>query len=323
MNKKLILVTGGAGFIGSSLCAFLLFNQYSVICIDNFDDFYSPEIKKSNIQTLLKNENFFLEKGDIRDQAFLNVIFSKYRINTVIHLASKAGVRTSINDVETYFEVNVKGSINLFEAMKTFGVKNLIFSSSSSVYGNNDQLQKETDWCDFQISPYATTKKTVELITYNYYKNFGFNVLNLRLFSVYGVKQRPDLFIYKIFNAIYTNREIEIYGDGLQRRDFTHINDVISAFYQALTLIQEKESIYEILNIGNSKPISVNKLIGIIERQVKKEIKRKHIESQDGDVNSTYADITKAKRILDFSPKMNLSEGIKEFNVWYKKKIND
>lgn len=323
MSNNLILVTGGAGFIGSSLSEYLLSNQYNILCVDNFDGFYSPKIKKNNLQYLLANENFYLEEGDIRDHVFLKNIFSKYKISTVIHLASKAGVRASIDNTENYFEVNVNGAITLFEVMRSFKVKNLIFASSSSVYGNNNALQKETDCCDFQISPYATTKKTVELITYNYYTNFGFNVLNLRLFSVYGEKQRPDLFIYKIFNAIYNNEEIEIYGDGLQQRDFTHINDVVYAFYKALTLIQKEESIYEIVNIGNNKPVSVNTLVSIIEKQIKKEVKRKYISSQGGDVNSTYADITKAKRILGFSPKVNLDHGIKEFNIWYKNKIND
>lgn len=318
MNISIILVTGGAGFIGSSLCEYLIANGFTVVCLDNFDKFYSPQTKKDNIMHLLGERQFYLEEGDVGDKRFLENVFSRYSIDAVIHLANIAGVRNSISNINTYFQVNVNKSITLFETMKTSKVNNLIFASSSSVYGNNNRIQKEKNCSDFQVSPYATTKKTLELLTYNYHINFEFNVLNLRLFSVYGAKQRPDLFIHRAFEAIYTGQELEIYGDGQQQRDFTHITDVLIAFHNAINVIQRKESIYEIINIGNGTPISINALIKIIEKIANQKLRIRYVSQKKGDVQLTYADISKAKKVLQFCPEKRLAEGINEFNNWYK-----
>ena len=324
MMKQTILVTGGAGFIGSALCKSLLLIGYQVVCIDNFDAFYSPEIKQKNIDPLFENKKFNFEKGDIRDVDFLEMVFKKFNINVVVHLAGKGGVRYSIENILDYFDVNVTGSINLLEVMKRFNVKNFIFASSSSIYGDNTKVLKETDCSNRQLSPYATSKKTIELVNYNYHQNHYFNIINLRLFSIYGNNQRPDLLIPKIFDAVKNGKEIEIYGDGLQMRDFTHINDVLTAFHQSIKLLNESSgSIYEIFNIGNHQPISINKLVELIEKELKTTIKRSYVSKQIGDTQSTFADITKAKTILNYAPTINISAGIKAYSIWYKNNRND
>lgn len=271
----------------------------------------------------MNNKQFHLEKGDIRDKIFLNKIFSNYSINSVVHLAGKGGVQNSIENALEYFDVNVTGTITLLEVMKKFNVTNFIFASSFSVYGESNKLLTENDCSNHQISPYTTTKKTIELVNYNYHINHKLNVVNLRLFSVYGNNQRPDLFIQKVFNAIYNDNEIEIYGNSLQTRDFTHITDVIIAIHNSIKLCETQNDIYETINIGSHKPISVNNLLEIIEQELNITIKRKKISKQIGDVQSTFADISKAKNILNYSPKTSITEGIKEYHNWYKKNKND
>jgi len=316
--KQTILITGGAGFIGSALCKSLLLADNIVICLDNFDNYYSPKIKHKNLTKHLNNEQFHLEEGDIRDKIFLNKIFSNYSINSVVHLAGKGGVRNSIENISEYFDVNVTGTITLLEVMRKFNVTNFIFASSSSVYGERNKLLSETDCSNKQISPYATTKKTIELVNYNYHINHRFNIVNLRLFSVYGNNQRPDLFISKVFNAIYNNSEIEIYGDGLQTRDFTHISDVLIAIQNSIKLCMVKTNVYETINIGSNNPISVNNLLEVIEKEIDSVIKRKYISKQIGDVQSTFADISKAKNILHYSPSKSIQQGINEYHNWHK-----
>lgn len=321
--KQTILITGGAGFIGSTLCKSLLSKDNIVICLDNFDNYYSPKIKHKNIHKYLNSENFHLEKGDIRDGVFLNNVFTTYNITSVVHLAGKGGVRKSIENITEYFDVNVTGTITLLEVMKKNNVNNFVFASSSSIYGESDKLLEENDCSNHQISPYATTKKTIELVNYNYHINHNFNIVNLRLFSVYGNNQRPDLFIHKVFKAIFNDDVIEIYGDGLQTRDFTHITDVIFAIQNSLRLCQNQDNIYETINIGSQNPISVNRLIEVIEKVTELTVKRKYISKQIGDVNSTFANVTKAKNILNYSPSIGISEGIKKYFNWFKNNEND
>lgn len=319
-----ILVTGGAGFIGSNLCQFLLEKAFNVVCLDNFDDFYSEEIKQSNINDLLKSPFFEFIKGDIRDSELLDHIFLKQKIDFVIHLAGKAGVRNSISNPQEYFNVNVNGSICLLEAMRKHCVKNLIFSSSSSVYGNKNGKLIETEICDKQISPYAVSKRAVEMLNYNYHINSKINVINLRLFSVYGKNQRPDLVLYKFIHLISNNQPIEIYGNLNNTRDYTYIDDVVNAFYSSIKFLKTNESyVYEIVNIGNDNPISLRQLIDLIAMTTKKnDIKIIETNFSTGEATNTHADISKAKKILKFIPKFAIKNGINLYYNWYKNKCN-
>ena len=319
MHNNIILVTGGAGFIGSNFCRFLLEKSFKVICIDNFDTFYSEEIKWKNIEDLRNNSSFKLIKNDIRNQVVLDEIFKKYNINLVVHLAAKAGVRKSISNPNDYFDVNVNGSICLFETMKKHEVKNIVFASSSSVYGNKIGQMKESDNCDNPISPYAITKRTVELLLHSYHINSSFNVINLRLFSVYGQNQRPDLVLYKFFHRILNNQPIEIFGNPTMMRDYTFIDDVMKAFYASLKLIQSNhKTIYETVNIGNNHPTSLTCLIEEIKNVLKKDdIKIVSKDSAKGDVYSTHANIEKAKNLLNYQPSTSIKFGIRLFYEWF------
>lgn len=317
---KNILVTGGAGFIGTNLCHYLIKQNFNVLCLDNFDDFYSEEIKLNNIKSLLDEKSFELIRGDIRDNKLLNTIFENKKIEHVIHLAAKAGVRNSILNPTEYFDINVNGTLNLLEAMRSNKVKNLVFASSSSVYGNKKGKLKETETCNKQISPYAVSKKTAELLNYSYHINFNMNVINLRLFSVYGKNQRPDLVIHKFFNQISKNQPTEIYGSGKTKRDYTYIENVVEAFYNSILYFESSQSnIYEIINIGNDNPISLIELLNCIREvlQIDKiEVVTKEIVK--GDVETTHADIEKAKELLNFNPSVSLEMGIKLFYEWFK-----
>ncbi len=322
MSKtETILVTGGAGFIGSNLCHFLTNKYFQVIGLDNFDDFYSEEIKRNNVNDLLNNQLFEFIKGDIRNSDLLNNIFSNRKIDFVIHLAAKAGVRNSIFNPQEYFDVNVNGSICLLETMRKHNVKNIVFSSSSSVYGNKNGKLVETEICDNQISPYAVSKRSVELLNYNYHINSNFNVVNLRLFSVYGKNQRPDLVLYKFINQILKNEPIEIYGNADTTRDYTNIDDVVKALYSSVELLKNtKNGIYEIINIGNDNPISLRQLIDLIATTTKRnDIKIVETEFVKGVVTNTHADIDKARRILNYKPNITIHNGIKQFYEWFEK----
>lgn len=314
-----ILVTGGAGFIGSNLCHFLTKQNFNILCLDNFDNFYSEEIKLNNIKSLLNKKSFTLIRGDIRDGKLLKTIFENNKIETVIHLAAKAGVRNSILNPSEYFDINVNGTLTLLEAMSSKGVKNLVFASSSSVYGNQNGKLKETDTCNEQISPYAVSKKTAELLNYSYHVNFKMNVINLRLFSVYGKNQRPDLVIHKFFKQISENKPIEIYGNGQTRRDYTYIDDVVEAFYNSILYLEQNPNTYEIINIGNDNSITLIALLDCIKEIIqndKIEIVSKEIAK--GDVETTHADIDKAKKLINYNPSISLNEGVKLFYDWFK-----
>lgn len=320
-KTETILVTGGAGFIGSNLCHFLIDKAFNVVCLDNFDDFYSEEIKRNNVKNLLNNQLFEFIKGDIRDSVLLDNVFSKHQIDFVIHLAAKAGVRNSIFNTQEYFDVNVNGSICLLETMRKHNVKNLVFSSSSSVYGNKNGKLLETENCDNPISPYAVSKRAVEMLNYNYHINSNFNVVNLRLFSVYGKNQRPDLVLYKFINLISNNQPIEIYGNADTTRDYTYIDDIVNAFISSIEFLKTSDSkVYEIINIGNDNPISLQQLIDLITKTTKRnDIKIVETKFVKGEVTNTHADIDKARRLLNYKPNITIDYGIKQFYEWFEK----
>ncbi|MBL7922962.1 MAG: SDR family NAD(P)-dependent oxidoreductase [Bacteroidia bacterium] len=316
--KKNILVTGGAGFIGSNLNDELLKTGFSVYSLDNFDAFYEKGTKQNNIREALFHPHYRPYEGDIRDAKMLGSIFRDHNIDTVVHLASKAGVRPSILSPEEYFDVNVNGTLSLLKAMQEAGVKKLIFASSSSIYGNNLKIPySETDVVDFPISPYAASKKATELITHVYHHLYGINVINFRFFTVYGARQRPDLAIHKFFHKLYTNQPIEIYGDGSTSRDYTYIDDIVKAIISGIAFLDNTGHAYEIINLGNSNPVKLLDLISHIEDVSGRKFIRHHREMQEGDVNLTFADISKARKLLNYSPDTGIREGLMKFRKWY------
>lgn len=320
---KTYLVTGGAGFIGSHLTEKLLNEGNKVIAIDNFNDFYNPKIKENNIKDYINNPNYKLEKVDIRNKKEIDRIFKENKIDNIMHLAAMAGVRPSIENPILYQEVNCLGSQNILEAMKENNIKNIVFASSSSVYGNTKTVPfKETDIVDYAVSPYAATKKANEVMCHVYHKLFGFNVIMLRFFTVYGERQRPDLAINKFTRYIMEGKPIPVFGDGTTSRDYTYIKDIIDGVYKSLKYVENNENVYEILNIGESEPITLNQMIETIEQVLGKKAIINRLPMQPGDVDRTYADITKAKNLISYEPKTSFKQGIGNFVRWYEKNKN-
>lgn len=316
MSGKIILVTGAAGFIGSNLVDRLLSQGYQVIGIDNFDDFYPREIKENNLMDAMKSDKFNFCEGDIRNKDFLSKIFAESKIEMVIHLAAKAGVRPSILEPAPYFDVNVTGTLNVLEAMRLFSVSKLIFSSSSSVYGNNKKVPfSEQDNVDNPISPYAASKKAAELLCHTYYHLYNFDIFCLRLFTVYGPRQRPDLAINKFTNLILKDEPIPLFGDGNTGRDYTYVDDIIEGMLASIDKIKG----YQIINLGDSKTISLNKLVELISTTIKKNVKKIYLPKQPGDVENTYADISKAVLLLDYTPRISINLGIEKYFRWLQK----
>jgi UDP-glucuronate 4-epimerase len=322
MKEKVILITGAAGFIGSSLATKLLANGYKIVGIDNFDNFYDPKIKKQNINELLNNKNFVFYEIDIRDASKLSSI--KENVDIIVHLAAKAGVLPSINSPQEYISVNINGTRNILDFMRLKDIKKMVFASSSSVYGNNEKVPfAESDNVDYPISPYAFTKKTCELMNYTYHHLYQLDIINLRFFTVYGPKQRPDLAIHKFVKLIMSEKPIEMYGDGSSARDYTYIDDIVDGIERAIEYVLKKSNLFEIINIGNNNPVTIKDLISTIYNIMGKIPNIKKIPAQPGDVNITYADITKAKRILDYKPSTELSMGLKKFIDWRSSIKND
>lgn len=309
-----ILITGVAGFIGSHLAERLISEGRSVIGIDNFDPFYPRAIKESNLKQLLAHHQFRLIEADIRSIPAMNHIFSSQPLDTVVHLAAKAGVRPSIADPVGYMDVNIQGTAVLLDAAQKHHVNKFIFASSSSVYGNNPKVPfSETDNVDNPISPYAATKKAGELLCYTYSHLYAMNITCLRFFTVYGPRQRPDLAIHKFTRMIDQQQPIPVFGDGSMMRDFTYIDDIIDGIMGAITHCRG----YDIYNLGESQPIRLDELIAAIEKTLDKKALLNHQPEQPGDVKQTYADIQKAKARLNYSPHTTIYHGLTAFVAWY------
>ena len=310
-----ILVTGAAGFIGSHVSELFVKKGDSVVGVDNFDNFYPAELKDSNIAELKKSNRFSFYKEDIRDTKALNEIFRRNDIEVVIHLAAKAGVRPSIESIEQYYDVNVNGTVFLLEAMRRNDVKKMIFASSSSIYGNNAKVPfSELDPVDNPISPYASTKKSGELLCHVYHHLYHFNITCLRFFTVYGPRQRPDLAIHKFTRLIDEGLPIPLYGDGSTSRDYTYVADIVEGIDCATNRIKG----YQIYNLGESNVITLKQLIKTIEDNLDKKAIINRQPMQPGDVIKTYADISKAKTEIGYNPKYGFDTGIKEFVKWYR-----
>lgn len=317
---KTYLITGGAGFIGSTLADFLLKEGNKIIVIDNFCDFYNPEIKEENIQEALKSSNYKLYRGDIRDICLLNQIFEENTIDGVVHLAAMAGVRPSIENPILYQDVNCMGTQNILEVMQKHQVNNLVMASSSSVYGNCKEVPfKENYIVDYAISPYAATKKANEVMTHVYHSLYKMNIIMLRFFTVYGPRQRPDLAINKFTRLMLENKSIPMFGDGTTSRDYTYIDDIVAGIKKAIQYVENHDNVYEIINLGNSSPISLKQMIEIIGKVLEVTPNIEQLPMQKGDVEKTYACIEKAKELLGYEPETSFEEGIKKFVKWYKK----
>ena len=312
-----ILITGGAGFIGSHLSEKIISLGHRVICLDNFNDYYDPAIKENNISGIINNDNYTLYREDILDKQAVEKVFSNSSIDLVIHLAARAGVRPSLTNAVLYEKVNIEGTINLLENCRKHGTGSFIFASSSSVYGGNKKTPfSEDDRVDFPVSPYAATKKSGELICYTYHHLYDISVFAFRFFTVYGPRQRPEMAIHKFSREILSGKPIEVYGDGTSSRDYTYIDDIISGMIKSLNSING----YEIINLGNSKPVSLLKLIGLIEEIAGKKAVIEYQDPQPGDLFTTYADIEKARRLIGYRPEIPIEKGIEYFIGWYKKK---
>lgn len=327
-----IVVTGGAGFIGSHLCEALLQKGHKVINIDCFNDYYDPAIKRNNVKEALKlveklklvDDSYKVEEGDFRNLEFLNRVFDENQVDIIVHLAACAGVRPSIQNPVLYTDVNINGTVNLLEMSRKHNVKSFVFASSSSVYGNNTKVPfSEEDVVDYPISPYAATKKAGELLCHTYHSLYNINMACLRFFTVYGPRQRPDLAIHKFTKLISEGQPIPYYGDGSSERDYTYIEDIIDGITKAVEWVNEGEKKYEVFNIGESNTISLKRMVEAIENSVGKKAGINKLPMQPGDVNRTFADVSKAKQVLGYNPKWHFEDGIHKFVEWYQSSNNN
>ena len=314
-EKKNILITGVAGFIGSKTAEFLLDSGNKVIGIDNLNDYYDVRIKKFRLSSLLEKNGFKFLKIDIENQIELSKVFSKYKIDVVINLAARAGVRYSLENPFIYASTNYNGSINLLDLMRKHNVEKYVMASTSSIYAGSEMPYKESASVNHPISPYAASKKAAELIAYTYHHQFNIDVSIVRYFTVYGPAGRPDMSILRFIKWIDENKPIILYGDGNQSRDFTYIDDIAKGTVMAA----EKKIGYEIINLGGGKnPVSINTLILKIENLLSKIAKLNRQPFHSADVNVTWADISKAKSVLNWQPNINLDQGLKMTVNWYK-----
>jgi len=310
-----ILVTGGAGFIGSHLTDRLLADGREVVVLDNFDPFYDEAEKLRNLEAAGRHRAFRLVRGDIRDPQAVEAAFDAFAVDRVVHLAARAGVRPSIEDPATYASVNLDGTVQVLEACRRRGVDRFVFGSSSSVYGNNEKVPfAEDDPVDRPISPYAATKRAGELLAHTYHHLFGMRIACLRFFTVFGPRQRPDLAIRKFATLMADGREIPVFGDGTTGRDYTFVDDIVEGVIRAL----DHATGFHIWNLGGSHPVLLNDLVARLASGLSCVPILKRLPPQPGDVLRTWADVSRARRELDWEPKTSFDEGLDTFLAWFK-----
>ncbi len=317
MANRRVLVTGGAGFIGSHLVDRLLGEgNWTITVLDDLNDFYSPEIKRSNIAGHLKHPDHRFIEADIRDRRAIETVFASNSFDVIVHLAARAGVRPSLDQPRLYAETNITGTLNLLEAARVHGIRQFIFASSSSVYGINCKIPfSEEDRIHQPISPYAATKAAGELLCHTYSHLHDIRTVCLRFFTVYGARQRPDLAIHKFTKLIAEGKPIQMYGDGTTRRDYTYIDDIIQGVRSAM---DHSGSMHEIFNLGESQTIELKELIRLLERALDMRAVIDQKPLQPGDVPCTYADITKARELLGYNPTTKIADGIPKFVEWFR-----
>ena len=312
-----ILVTGGAGFIGSHACEGLLERGHAVVALDNFDPYYSPERKRANVAKALTHPHFTLVQGDFGDKRCVTELFSKNAFDIVLHLGAQAGVRPSITNPLLYEQVNVAGTITMLEAMREFGPRKIVAGSTSSVYGNVTPVPfREDAPCLQPLSPYAATKRSMEIFLGTYCALHGFQSAVLRFFTVYGPRQRPDMAIAPFSKKLLTGEPITLFGDGSSSRDYTYVSDIVDGVVSAL---EETPAGFGIYNLGGEQPVTLNELIAALERATGKKAIIERAGMQRGDVDRTFADISKARQVLKYEPKVVLSEGLARTVEWVKK----
>ncbi|MCX6218948.1 NAD-dependent epimerase/dehydratase family protein [Spirosoma sp.] len=311
-----ILITGGAGFIGHTLTRHLLAMGHTVLLLDNFNSSYDPAIKWQHIQSIRHLSGWSLYRGDIRDSGLLNQIFSAHRVDGVIHLAGLAGVRPSLQNPSAYMEHNVNGTAVLLEAMRLFNVKRFVFASSSSVYGSRSGgVFLETDCAENSVSPYAFSKRAAERLCQQHHQLYGLHVFCLRLFTVYGPQQRPDMGISRFIQQLKNRQSITLFGDGLSRRDYTYVDDIVAGISRSI----ERVKGYEIVNLGSAHPVTLLELIGMLEQLTKRRVPINWLADQPGDVPYTHASIEKARRLLDYQPATGLKDGLRNMVNQYQR----
>lgn len=316
-----ILITGAAGFIGSHLSEALLNSGHFVIGIDNFDNFYARETKENNIKKSIENPLFYFIEGDAGAHEVLDSI--PVPVDTIVHLAARAGVQPSLKYPVKYIQANITVTNTILEWMREKNIRKLIFASSSSVYGNNKKIPfSEIDEATQPISPYAFTKRSCELMNYTYHCLYDLDIVNLRFFTVYGERQRPDLAIRKFIYNIFNGKSIAVYGNGQSARDYTYISDIIDGIIAAINFVNSKNKVFETFNLGNSSPVSLKHLIDTIATITNFKPTLIYESSKPGDVDVTFADIEKAKNILGYNPKVELQVGIENFIHWFEKNNN-
>ncbi|OHA17022.1 MAG: hypothetical protein A3C79_01935 [Candidatus Taylorbacteria bacterium RIFCSPHIGHO2_02_FULL_45_28] len=310
-----VLITGGAGFIGSHVVRRLIDGGYRVVCVDNFNTIYNPAFKEQNVAPFLSLKSFRLERADIRDKAALKMTFEKENPAYIVHLAALGDTRNAVDNPGEYVDVNINGTLNLLELTREYKVKNIVMASSSSVYGNTPRFPwVESETADTPLSPYGATKRAAELFAYTYHHNFGLNITCLRFFNAYGENNRPGMVPYVWTEALLKGKEIEISGDGSRKRDYTYVGDVADATILAMN----KPLGYEVLNIGNNKPVSLLELLAVLEKATGKSSTRRMRPSHSASVEITCADISKAKRLLGWEPKVPIEEGIRRLIAWFR-----
>ncbi len=315
-STPMILVTGGAGFIGSHLVDKLLERGEKVICVDDFNDFYDPAIKRANIQSHLDFDSYTLIETDIRDRDQFAELFRKHDIRRIVHLAARAGVRPSLEQPFLYEDVNIKGTMNLLELARSSKVEQFVFASSSSVYGANEKVPfSEEDRIDRTVSPYAATKYAGELMCHTYHHLYRVPTTCLRFFTVYGPRQRPEMAIHKFTRLLYEGNSIPMYGDGSTARDYTYIDDIIAGVLASL----DRPFPFEIFNLGESVTVTLRSLIDTLEQVSGRKPKTEQLSLQPGDVTITYADVSKARRLLDYTPTTSIESGLTRFLAWFEK----
>jgi UDP-glucuronate 4-epimerase len=315
MAQKSIMVTGGAGFIGSHVVDILLKRGDRVVCVDDFNDYYPHQRKELNVKPFLSNPDFVLAKSEFGNREVVEKLLDDNSCSTIIHLAARAGVRASMDDPWIYSRVNVHDTVTLLELARARNMRNFVFASSSSVYGSNKKMPfKETDKIGTPMSVYAATKHAGELLCHSYHHNYGLKASCLRFFTVYGPGGRPDMVIYKFVKSILEDKPITVFGDGATSRDYTFVDDLAKGVVAAA----DRPFKYKIFNLGNNKPVLMNELIAIIEKHLGKKAVIQRAPLPKADVPATYADITRAKKLLGFEPSIGIDEGVRRFVEWYR-----